>query len=141
MDDTAPLDTNLFDTPHLFRHHYDIDTLIAALCTGTPQTLETGAGSFPVESLPASFLTETLRHASLVHQPADIQTTIRTLAAGPLEHVPAHFHTPAGDWLRARVKDAALEWLDNHNLIPPSMRHVPRQTRSLKTAPNKVTIT
>lgn len=140
MDDTTPFTTNLLDTPHLFRHQYDIDTLITALCTGTPSVLETGAGHFPIQPLPPSFLTEALRHPSFTHQPEATQTAIQTLASQPLHNLPSHFHTHAGDWLRARVKDAALEWLDNHNLIPPSMRHVPRQTRSLQTLPTKVHI-
>ncbi|MFZ2587423.1 MAG: hypothetical protein WAZ18_04820 [Alphaproteobacteria bacterium] len=142
IDESAPLpiSDDVLATPHLFRHHYDIDTLIMALCTGTPARLETGAGSFPVTPLPASFLDETLNHPNLASHPEATQTAVRDLSTQPLAALPDSFNTPAGDWLRARVKDAALEWLDNHNLIPPSMRHVPRQTRSLKTSPKKVTI-
>lgn len=138
--ENPPADPDVFATPHLFRHHYDIDTLIAALCTGTPAELDTGASRFPVDPLPASFLAEALTHPSFPHLDEATQGHIQALAAQPLTALPAHFHTPAGDWLRARVKDAALEWLDVRELIPPSMRHVPRQTRALKQAPKKVTI-
>lgn len=131
---------NFMATPHLFRHRYDINTVIQALCTGHPTQLDTGAGIFPLTQLPASFLPGTLTHPSLKHQSDATQTAIHQLATQPLGTLPSHFHTPAGDWLRARVKDAALEWLDQNDLIPPSMRHVPRQTRQLNNKPAKVTI-
>lgn len=136
--DTDPAD--LLTHPHLFRHRYDIDTLIAALCTGTPNALHTGLASFPLEALPASFLPAAPRHASFTKLPADVQQHVQVLASQPLATLPGHFGTPAGDWLRERVKDAALDWLDAHNLIPPSMRHVPRQTRSLQTPVKKVIV-
>ncbi|MCP5404989.1 MAG: hypothetical protein H6922_02040 [Pseudomonadaceae bacterium] len=140
MDDT-PDPADFMATPHLFRHKYDIDTIISALCTGQPGTLNTGAGTYPLESLPQTYLAESFSHPSFTKLPATTQQAVQTLVQTcPLANLPNHFGTPHGDWLRERIKDAALEWLDSHNLIPPSMRHVPRHIRSLNAPVKKVTI-
>lgn len=129
-------------SPHLFTHVYDIDVVIAALCSKKNQWLETQTGTlseseptniptshrFPIEPLPQNFLTQLPHHPeasvlseiekSALHQ-LSTQSTIFSL--------PQHFvESRLGGWLRERVKDAALEWLDVNDLIPPSMRHINR---------------
>lgn len=130
--------------PQLFQHQFDIDDVIAALCGPTPLWLNTTNGAlsptmpevpsshrFCLEPLPAGFLTQLtnspeLRLLSAPDQ-AVLQALLPTLTLGTL---PPHFNngTRVGGWLRERVKDAALEWLDLHQLIPPSMRHINRRT-------------
>lgn len=127
------------ESPHLFSHSYDIDTIILALCGTTPQWLETATGTlsneepahipaskrFLIVPLPTSFLNELKTDAA-----EDTQSTeILNLIPQSTSQLPAHFsHGRPGAWLRERVKDAALEWLDMHNLIPPSMRHTSRKS-------------
>ncbi len=41
-----------------------------------------------------------------------------------------------GGWLRERIKEEALEWLDERQMIPPSMRHV----RALEDQPEDLTL-
>jgi hypothetical protein len=130
--------------PQLFQHQFDIDDLILALCGPTPQWLNSTNGQlsaaqpaapashrFVVEPLPASFLphlaqSPELRTLSAADQAA-LQALLPTLTLATL---PAQFGNGSrvGGWLRERVKEAALEWLDAHNLIPPSMRHINRRT-------------
>jgi hypothetical protein len=121
------METSFLDTPHLYRHRFDIDDVIAGLCGSAASTLNTGAGTFEMTPLPLSYLEEALAHPSFQHLPAATQTAVKSLAANlsTLTQLPQHFGSPAGDWLRERIKDAALEWLDSNNLIPPSMKHGP----------------
>lgn len=121
------MEPSFLDTPYLYRHRYDIDDVILRLCAQTPSDLNTGSGTFPVEPLPLHYLQEALAHPSLPHLPQSTQTEIQTIASNltSLHILPQHFGTPGGDWLRERIKDAALEWLDANNLIPPSMKHGP----------------
>ena len=129
-------------SPHLFNHRYDIDDIIAALCASTPQWIETETGTlhaseptsapqshrFQLEPLPASFLTEIATSSELSQLSDDDQTILtHILKTATIQSLPEHFTTGrTGGWLRERVKDIALEWLDTHDLIPPSMRHINR---------------
>lgn len=121
------MEPTFLDTPHLYRHRFDIDDVILRLCAEKPSELDTGAGTFPVEPLPFHYLNEALAHPSFPHLPQATQQQVNAIAASlqTLHHLPQHFGTPGGDWLRERIKDAALEWLDANNLIPPSMKHGP----------------
>ncbi|MCA3243898.1 MAG: hypothetical protein INF43_01145, partial [Alphaproteobacteria bacterium] len=117
--------------PQLFQHQFDIDDLILALCGPFPQWLNSTNGQlsatqpaapashrFMLEPLPASFI------GSLAHTPelrtlspadrAAVQALLPTLSLATL---PAQFGNGSrvGGWLRERVKEAALEWLDAHN--------------------------
>lgn len=129
-------------SPHLFTHKYDIDTLLAALCGPQAQWLNTQTGEisaaepaapqthrFLVEPLPASFIAGIAASPETQHLAAEEKTQLQTLLAslpGPAQ-LPAQFENGRlGGWLRERVKEAALEWLDLHDLIPPSMRHINR---------------
>lgn len=126
---------------HLFTHKYDIDDIIAALCGTSSLWLNTHTGevsltkpedashAFLMEPLPTSFLQEILSSSELAHLSDADKTELQTLLASTTLHqLPARFETDRlGGWLRERVKDAALEWLDAHDLIPPSMRHINRK--------------
>lgn len=141
-DDTP----NFLSSPHLFRHKYDIDAIIAALCAAKPSAIHTGAGQFPIEPLPLSFIGQTPTHPSFAKLPDATRAAVTDIIANAttITAIPPHFgQSPAGDWLRERVKDMALEWLDGNDLIPPSMRHVPRQTKALTASdkPRKISIT
>lgn len=130
-------------SPHLFTHKYDIDTIIAALCGTTPQWLETATGSlsatqptgiepthvFAIEPLPESFLKELANSPETAHLSPEQQAELtEILVTHTIATLPESFaHGRTGGWIRERVKEAALEWLDTHNLIPPSMRHINRQ--------------
>lgn len=81
-----------------------------------------------IEPLPLSFLNEIRTHHTFMHKEKNEQQHIDSILSSVthMHQLPAHFNTAdmAGGWLRERVKDAALEWLDMRGLIPPSMRHV-----------------
>jgi hypothetical protein len=142
----------MLNSPFLFTHRYDIDMLIHALCTAPAQGLylntQTGKveeqitapanHSFKLEVLPNSILDELEHHPMLAKTDDTTHSQIKALLKNAhqnskgLAELPRYFEQGlAGGWLRERIKDYALEWLDGHNLIPPSMRHVPRQTRAL----------
>lgn len=141
---------------HLFTHKYDIDDIIAALCASTPSWLETQTGAltpiqpvgippkqlFCIEPLPASFLKELATSPDTNHLSADdIATVTHLLSTSTLQQLPQHFaQGRAGGWLRERIKDAALEWLDVHDLIPPSMRHINRAKAAKLYSTRTVTI-
>jgi hypothetical protein len=130
--------------PQLFQHQFDIDDLIATLCGPAPQWLNTTNGTlspaeptvpsshkFLLAPLPASFVAGLATSPELrLLEPADqaaLQALLPTLMVGGLTPQ-FKAETRLGGWLRERVKEAALEWLDAHNLIPPSMRHINRRT-------------
>jgi hypothetical protein len=143
-------------SPHLFNHRYDIDDVIAALCGNTPVWIETQTGTvsateptsvpashrFRIEPLPASYLTEIANHDERQHLSDEDQTILdHMLKSATIQSLPEHFATGrTGGWLRERVKDAALEWLDTHDLIPPSMRHINRNKAAKLYASRTVTI-
>ena len=138
----------------LYDHKFDVDDIIYALCgdqhTGR-WLLNTRTGELLAEApeatapthqiqdgddanhwhvitpLPTVFLTELATHQALAQLSADEQTQLRQrLQDCPnLQALHATFADGRiGGWLRERVKDVALEWLDSKDLIPPSMRHV-----------------
>lgn len=133
-------------SPHLFDHKYDIDHILAALCSPSPSWLETRTGTitesentsiptshcFCIEPLPASFINELLNNPDLTGPSSHLTDTEKStlnhiLATTTVQGLPALFtEGRPGGWLRERVKDAALEWLDTNDLIPPSMRHINR---------------
>ncbi|RZK99317.1 MAG: hypothetical protein EOP36_19695 [Rubrivivax sp.] len=141
---------------YLFTHKYDIDDIIAALCAPTPSWLNTQSGAltaeeptdapashrFRIEHLPASYLNEISTSSDKLHlSEDDLATITHILATNTLQQLPQHFaQGRAGGWLRERVKDAALEWLDVHDLIPPSMRHINRAKAAKLYASKTVTI-
>jgi hypothetical protein len=127
---------------HLFTHKYDIDDLIAALCASQNQWLNTQTGAFSVaeptvpathrfvvEPLPASFARSLATSPEAITLSAEEQAQLKQAMAAltGITQLPAQFENGRlGGWLRERVKDAALDWLDGNNLIPPSMRHINR---------------
>jgi hypothetical protein len=145
-------------TPALFTHKFDIDTLITALLGTTPQHLNTTDGSltshapqapashsFLLEPLPPSVLTELAQHP-LRRQLDDAENQSLTQLLGTcttapqlLPHLTA---TRVGGWLHERLKELALEWLDSHNLVPPSLRHINRKLNATpaKSSPKSATV-
>lgn len=129
--------------PQLFQHQFDIDAIILALCGPAPVWLNTTNGTlsptkptapeshcFALEPLPASFISNLSRQASVGSltpaEQASLAALLPTLTITSLPHQLAHGGR-IGGWLHTQVKEAALEWLDTHNLIPPSMRHINRR--------------
>ena len=134
---------NFLDTPHLYRHRYDIDDVIARLCAVAPSTLDTGTATFLLEPLPLSYLSEAPLHPSFAKLPPETQAEVRALVAATpsLSALPPRFGTTAAaDFLRERIKDAAMEWLDANDLIPPSMKHYERRNIRPKASAGKVEI-
>lgn len=145
-------------SPHLFSHKYDIDDIIAALCGQEPAWLNTQSGQvgvtepadapathrFAVEPLPAAFIAEIAASPEQSHLSEAEQAALAALLPSlTVQALPEQFEQGRlGGWLRERVKDAALEWLDTHDLIPPSMRHINRQKAArLYASTHKVRIT
>ena len=61
--------------------------------------------------------------------------------AETLNDLPPRFESGfAGGWVRERIKDAALEWLDTKNMVPPSMKHVYHKhaAATKKSTPSKI---
>lgn len=124
-------------TDQLYDHHFDIDVILNALCAEKPTYLNTktgdlseseitGAHAFLIEPLPKSFVAELQTHPKL-NQLAEQEhaALFSFLEKATLADFSAFFEEGfAGGWVRERVKDVALEWLDLNGLIPPSMRHV-----------------
>lgn len=140
----------------LFTHKYDIDDILAALCGSAPSWLETQTGTitlaeqtsiptshcFKIEPLPASYLQEFAMGTEQTHlsatEKAELQAILTTTT---IQQLPSHFpNGRVGGWLRERVKDTALEWLDSNDLIPPSMRHINRAKAAKLYASRSVTI-
>lgn len=155
-------------TTLLYDHKFDVDDIIFALCGDTHEgrwLLNTRQGELISESattktshisdgddnnhwhvitpLPLSFIDDA-RKTQAYKRLEDgekqkiehILVQVKQMADLPLHFSEGH----AGGWLRERVKDAALEWLDCKNLIPPSMRHVYHRhaAASKKEAPSKI---
>lgn len=154
MDIDPNLDISSFSHTHLYDHKFDVDDIIHALChvgdasftgrlllntkdnalildTGTHADLTEGSLDghiFEITPLPLeSFKNELKEHMLLQRLNDEDQTTV-------LSHIESCTHiadfptlfgeAQAGGWLRERVKEQALEWLDARGLIPPSMTHV-----------------
>jgi hypothetical protein len=133
-------------SPHLFTHKFDIDDLIAAMLAGEGSYLETVTGKlsptppqadekhvFHIEPLPKSWLLGLETHDDYFRLTFEEQTELKQLihssSSNPLILLSALLPlvrgpTTLGGWLRERVKEEALQWLADNNLIPPSMRHI-----------------
>ena len=139
-------------TPLLFDHKFDIDDIIRALCGDDHQgrwLLSTRDGTLVkeeensptaslkdgdddnhlhvIEPLPFSFFTALQNH----HQWEDLSEEEQTEASNLInnnnlvfEFINVSDETRTTAWFRERVKNAAMEWLDDRGLIPPSMRHI-----------------
>ncbi|MDD9911551.1 MAG: hypothetical protein OXR68_01460 [Alphaproteobacteria bacterium] len=138
-------------TSLLFDHVFDIDDVITALCgdhhTGrwvlnsregsltaedadASSTLKDGDDDghiHIIEPLPLSFLEQLKTHPKLAHTAEDTQQEIlQKLSDAKSLHalLQASHESLADGWIRERMKDVALDWLDARGMIPPSMRHV-----------------
>lgn len=127
-------------TDQLYDHTFDIDVILDAFCGKNNKYLNTQTGHvsgegiegthcFLLEPLPESFVDEIKTHPKRnALAPEGVKALDDFLAAASVRDFPAFFNADfAGGWLRERVKDVALEWLDMNELIPPSMRHVREQ--------------
>lgn len=147
------MNTSNHDLQHytslLYDHKFDIDDVIFALCgdgthdrwfLGTRKGELFAAADMPtlndgddnghwheIFSLPNGYLDELKTHekADLLEaaDSARLQEILSSVTA--LHTLPAHFNEDrVGGWLRERLKEEAMEWLDMRGLIPPSMKHV-----------------
>lgn len=141
-------------TALLYDHKFDVDDVLFALCgdthqgrwllhtrngelvqepAGAPQTIKDGDDNnhwHEILPLPAGFTSEMLNTPAYTRLSDTEKAEVDTLLAGVknLADLPPLFEKGyAGGWLRERVKDAALKWLDSRGLIPPSMKHVYRK--------------
>lgn len=162
---------NMF-TDKLFDHKYDIDTLLIAFCGDThngrwllnsttgeviteaeqnapTQHIADGANNnhwHVIEPLPISVLQELTSSFRFKNLEEEEQQAIQhIITSAPTMHaLTTYFDNAgfAGGWLREQIKNIILEWLDEREMVPPSMRHV-RDKSALTTLPNraKVTIT
>ena len=139
-------------SPHLFDHKYDIDDLINAFCGSDhagrwllnsrsgktiAETAETNTQTFKdgddenhwheITPLPASFLQELLRHPKqnkLNDSEKEILTSHLNQSSQTSDLKTMFDEGRVGGWLRERVKEAVIDWLEMKDMIPPSMRHV-----------------
>ena len=133
-------------TPHLYDHKFDIDNLIRALCgddTDATWQLDSRQGTLAptrqpqpdgsdgnhihhLMPLPLTFLTELGSHPKRRNlSPEDTTRLDAFLTACTAMHQCLAFFEEgtAGGWLRERIKEEALEWLDLRGMIPPSKPH------------------
>lgn len=128
-------------TKLLFNHTFDVDDVILALCGsyGSVCFLNTQQGciedepsaseshNFEITALPLTFIHELKTHEKrTLLEKEDLNELDKLLADmnSPSE-LPNYFApTHLGGWLRERAKEKALDWLDQHNLVPPSMRDI-----------------
>ncbi len=146
------MSTDPFAGHHLFDHKFDIDDILRALCGDdhngrwllctrdgtlyeeqpTDETTSVQDGDdrnhwHVITPLPTSFIAEVKTHEKRSALTADEQTQLDTCLADvhyTYQLLPLFEEGRLGGWVRERVKEAALEWLDVKDLIPPSMRHV-----------------
>lgn len=144
-------------TPHLYDHKFDIDDLIRALCgddtnavwqldsrhgtlTPTDQPQPDGSDSNHIHHLsplPLTFMNELGSHPKRKNLSAEDTARLDTfLTTCTTMHQCLGFFEegPAGGWLRERIKEEALEWLDLRGMIPPSMRHAWKTETSAPTS-------
>ena len=140
-------------TDKLYDHKFDIDDIIRAFCGDdhdgrwllcsrdgelipeTPnhpstKTIKDGDDNnhwHVIEPLPASFLTGLKKHEMLNKLSDEDQNAVLTFLEGNTKMFTCiHFFNQdrAGGWLRERIKEACMEWLNVRKMIPPSMEHV-----------------
>lgn len=152
-------------TDLLYAHKFDIDTLLqhwcaAPLATGQVYVLNSENGSITTENeadmteskfihiftpLPFASTREELTLAANAPSiaedfKADIVAHLQTVTDMP--SIFTAFDTNhAGGWLRTHIKNMVLDWLDEREMIPPSMRHVRLEPTEYEPAatPTKVT--
>jgi hypothetical protein len=146
------MSTDPFAGHLLFDHKFDIDDVLRALCgddhdgrwmlcthDGTLYEEQAGDATaakndgddhnhwHEITPLPTSFIAEVATHEKRTALSAEEQVQLAELLADvhyTYQLLPLFEAERVGGWVRERVKEAALEWLDMKNLIPPSMRHV-----------------
>lgn len=140
-------------TDKLYDHKFDVDDIIKAFCGKETQGKwildsrhaevlcvdETNAlyqakdgddnGHIHIITpLPLTFLNEMKTHYTLDNmQAADKQRVLNQFETMTCMSELTEFmynNGYAGGWVRERIKEAVLEWLDMWEMIPPSMRHV-----------------
>lgn len=155
-------------TDKLYDHKFDIDDVLRALCgddhTGrwllnsrtkelVQETPESATTTWQdgddnnhvhiIEPLPVSYLHElrqSLKNAKLTDNERQHTATLLDTCTSMYD-VYALFpqHERVGAWLREQIKKTALEWLDERQMVPPSMKHV-YQPDARDYAVRKVTI-
>lgn len=154
MDIDPNLDISSFTHTHLYDHKFDVDQIIHALCggadvsftgrflldtenkqlikdSGTYKDMKEGdlnGHIFEIVPLPLESLKPELTSHMMLSR---LNEEDRTAVLAQLEsssHVaelcPLFEKGTTGGWLRERIKEKAMEWLDARHLIPPSMTHV-----------------
>lgn len=155
---------------HLFKHKYDIDDVLRALCgddfngrwflntkpkqdngeqgagelipeaADAPEKIQASEFMIEVEPLPFKAIQEELTtHKELTrlddNQKEQVLRTIKE--ASSMFDIHQAFSTGfEGGWLRERIKEEAMDWLDERDMVPPSMRHV----RALDDQPDDLTL-
>lgn len=134
-------------TDLLYAHKFDIDTLLqhwcaAPLAAGQVYVLNSENGTITMEDdttadskfihtftpLPFASTKEELSLAASAPTmatdfKADIIVHLQTVTDMP-DIFTAFDTNHAGGWLRTQLKNMVLDWLDEREMIPPSMRHV-----------------
>lgn len=156
-------------TALLYDHKFDVDDIISALCGDThtgrwllctrdgelimeeasTQTADIQDGDdnnhwHVITPLPTSFFADMRKTQAYTRLDEAEQKEIEShlSKAENLADLPPLFEKGfAGGWIRERLKDAALEWLDSKNMVPPSMKHVYHKHAAAgrKDAPSKIT--
>lgn len=140
--------------PQLFNHQYDIDPLITAFASDHlpgDWTLDTRNGTVhqPGEApndiparyrhtfspLPATFLHTLSTHFSFRRLTPDQQAEVGAFLASLTalhQAIPQFNQSLGADFVRERVKEAAIDWLTETDLLPPSMRHLPAAPKTIE---------
>jgi hypothetical protein len=144
---------DLLNSPHLYDHKFDVDDIIRGLCGDDHEgrwLLNTREGKlideplFDAETasiqqgdddnhwhiirpLPVTYVTELTANGKMMDLVDLHRRPLRDLLGtiSKTHHIlPELSDERYGYWLYERLKEEALEWLDERSLIPPSMRHV-----------------
>lgn len=144
---------DLFNSKHLYDHKFDIDDIIRALCGDDHEgrwLLSTRNGDIVQEPLfdgqtvdikqgddnnhwhiitplPVTYISELAMTGKMMDLEDLNRRSLRDLMGeiSKMHHIlPALSDNRYGGWLYERLKEEALEWLDERDLIPPSMHHV-----------------
>ncbi len=157
-------------SPQLFKHKYDIDDVLRALCgddfngkwflntkpkqddgeqgsgelipeaSDTTMPMQESEHLFLIEPLPfATMQVELKAHKNLSRLNNEQQQRVLSIlnnATSMFDIHQAFSDGVEGGWLRERIKEEAMDWLDERDMIPPSMRHV----RALNETPDDLTL-
>lgn len=145
------MERNLLQSEHLYDHKFDVDDVIRALCGDDHEgrwLLSTRNGDLIAEGLfdkkdvnegddnnhwhvitplPLTYITEISQSFKMMDLAGDDRHALRDLLGSidKLYHILESLNDERyGQWLYDRLKEEALEWLDERDLIPPSMHHV-----------------